>query len=107
MEDDPERLLRYAQEDLSVLRKATKRRKLKECRILMSHATHIKEFNRAAGKLQYSFQAIQGTVSRRAGTSLSLEILAEKKAGQSMPTAEEIQEAINKTMATPHTTPEE
>ena len=41
-EDDPERSLQYAQQELSVLRKATKRRKLKECRMLMSHATHIR-----------------------------------------------------------------
>ena len=55
---------------------------------------------RADGKLQYSIQAIQGTVSRRACTSLTLEVLAEQEAwaaDQPMPTAEEIQEAINKT----------
>ena len=76
----------------------------------MSHATQIREFNRAAGKLQYSIQAIQGTVSRRAGTLLSLEVLAEQEAwaaDQPIPTVEEIQEAISKTIATPHTTPEE
>ena len=41
---------------------------------------------------------------------MSLEVLTEQEAwaaDQLMPTAEEIQEAINKTMATPHTTPEE
>ena len=109
-EDDPERVLQYAQADLSFLRKATKRRKLKECRMIMSHTIQIREFNRASGKLMFSIQAIQGTVNRRAGTSLSLEVLAEQEAwvaDQPIPLTEEIQEAINKTMATPHTTPEE
>ena len=63
-EEDPEKLLQVVQDDLSSIRKATKRRKLKECRILMSHATQIREFNRSVGELQYSIQAIQGTVSR-------------------------------------------
>ena len=103
-DDEPERLLQYAQADFSVLRRALKRRKLKECRMLMSHATQIREFNRAAGKLQYSIQAIQVTVNRRAGTSMSLEVLAEQEAwaaDQPMPTVAEIQVAINSTMATP------
>ena len=78
--------------------------------MLMLHATQIREFSRAAGKLQCSIQAIQGMVGRRAGTSLSLEVLAEQEAwaaDQPMPTVEKIQDAINTTMATPHTTPEE
>ena len=77
----------------------------------MSHATQIKEFNRSVGKLQYSIQIIQGTVSRRAGTSLSLEVLAKQEAwapDQPMPTtAEEMQEVINTTMSTLHTTSKE
>ena len=76
-EDDPERLMQYVQADLSSLRKSTTRRKLKECRMLMTHANQLREFKRAVGKLQYSIQVIQGTVSRRAGTSLSLEVLVE------------------------------
>ena len=48
--------------------------------MLMSHATQIREFNRSIGKLQYSTSVIQGTVSRRAGTSLSQKVLAEQEA---------------------------
>ena len=70
-EEEPTRLLQSVQEDLAKLRKATKRRKLKECRLLMSHATKIREFNRSIGKLMFSIQSIQGTVNRRAGVSLS------------------------------------
>ena len=78
--------------------------------MLMSHATQIRELKHSVDKLQYSIQVIQGTVSGKAGTSLSLEVLAEQEAwaaDQPMLTAEEIMEAINTTMATPHTTPEE
>ena len=104
------RLLQLVQEDLAKLRKATKRRKLKECRLLMSHATKIREFNRSIGKLMLSIQSIQGTVNRRAGVSLSLEVLAEQEAwaaDQTLPTCAEIQEAINPVMSSPHATPEE
>ena len=80
MEDDPALLLQHAQSDWSCLRKATKRRKLKECRLIVYHATRIREFNRTIGKLQCSIQAIQGTGIRRAGASLSLEVLAEQGA---------------------------
>ena len=72
--------------------------------------TKLREFNRSAGKLQYSIQVIEGTVSRRAGTPVSLEALAKQEAwaaDQPMQTVEEIQEAISKTMEIPHTTSEE
>ena len=108
--DNPTRLLQLIQEDISALRKATKRRKLKECRLLMSHATRIREFNRSIGKLMFSIQSIQGTVNRRAGVSLSLEVLVEQEAwaaDQPLPTCSEIQEAINRVMSAPRTTPDE
>ena len=37
---------------------SSKRRKLKECQLLVSHATRIREFNRSIGKLQFFIQAI-------------------------------------------------
>ena len=58
----------------------------------------------------FSIQSIQGTVNRRAGVSLSLEVLAEQEAwaaGQTLPTCAEIQEAINTVLSSPHATPEE
>ena len=109
-EDDPTRSLQLVQDDLAKLRKATKRRKLKECRILMSHATKSREFNRSIVKLIFAIQSIQVTVNRRAGVSLSLEVLAEQEAwaaDQPLPTCSEIQVAINKVMSSPHATPEE
>ena len=78
--------------------------------MLMSHANQLREFNRSVGKLQIYVHAIQGTANRSAGRSLSLEVLGEQEAwaaDQPMPTAEEILEAVNKAMATPHTTPGE
>ena len=58
----------------------------------------------------FSIQSIKGTVNKRAGVSLSLEVLAEQEAwaaDQPLPTCSEIQVAINKVMSSPHATPEE
>ena len=76
----------------------------------MSHVTQLRELNRSIGNLQFSIQAIQGTVNRRAGTSLSLEVLAEQEAweaDQPLPTCSAIPDAINGVMEIPHTTPAE